>query len=314
MVLLSRGSTYSQDYIGGERENKKLFVIMIVMSMFTCLNVYVKASTDELSEYGITMISQQGEVTVFNVTEKLQADCLEEFIPKHITKYDEIQGGESTNGVIGRDDRLKVKDTSKFPYCSIGMIQVEYHFSNGKTETYSGTAWMLDNHIAITACHIVARYDEGLREAIFPSKILFAPGYSGDSGAKKIYGADLVVLNPDYLEALVKVGNTDNTAISDVKYDFALVGFKDDIGIETGHLGALSYCNKYKTYFKAGTGISTAGYPGEVLGGENDNNYMYSVGGKINKEYSGYFSLSNDASQGQSGSPVFLNNDVNYRS
>ena len=50
---------------------KKLFVIMIVMSMFTCLNVYVKASTDELSEYGITMISQQGEVTVFNVTEKL---------------------------------------------------------------------------------------------------------------------------------------------------------------------------------------------------------------------------------------------------
>lgn len=281
-------------------------LLTLVLTLFTCLDVRAEEIDGELAENGISMISQQGDITVYNTSEALKAERNEETIPAGITKFEE------TDSVIGRDDRLKVTDTSKFPYCAIGLVEVIFIYSDNSVLEGTGTAWMINEHMAITAAHMISSYDSNAQKTVYASQIKFTPGYDGGVSPRRSYFANLVVYNPSYSSLLEADGGILPVTTQKVSEDFALIGFKEDIGSKTGDFGALAMCSEYQNYFKPYTGISTAGYPGYVNNVENTNCYMYSVGGVIRENHITYFTFSNDAGKGQSGSPLFLNNSGEY--
>jgi V8-like Glu-specific endopeptidase len=190
-----------------------------------------------------------------------------------------------SNSVIGTDDRIRITDTTTYPWGSIGRLEIG--FSNGSGGHGSGV--MISPYHFLTAGHCV--YDSS--EGGWASTLKVSPG---QNDITKPYG------EANWTYARTYTGWTNSSNVGD---DWALITLDRNIGNFTGWLGY--EWNSSDSYFQNMT-VNTAGYPGDLGGGDD----MYFASGPIQKVSSSQFFYGGtmDTAPGQSGSPVWRYNST----
>jgi glutamyl endopeptidase len=77
--------------------------------------------------------------------------------------------------IIGTDDRVRVPDTTGFPYSATASLQI----IAPDGELYVGTAWFVSSHTLVTAGHCVFVHDRAGRFADWAREIRVIPGRNG---------------------------------------------------------------------------------------------------------------------------------------
>lgn len=190
--------------------------------------------------------------------------------------------GTQTESVIGQDNRVRITNTTTFPWRTITKLYVT--FPNGKTYGCSGT--LIAAKYVLTAGHCVHDPVDGG----WVKKIEVIPGLNG---TYKPYGSAFSTKVRSY---------TNWTSRRDSNYDFALVTLDRNIGNTTGWLGY--------GYYPSINGVTghIAGYPGD-----KGNVYLYYHYGPILSSTAKRVSYTIDTAGGQSGSGVYrINNGNRY--
>lgn len=152
--------------------------------------------------------------------------------------------GESRE-VVGQDNRVQVSNTTKYPYTTIGYLQME----NKKGEVWSCSAALIGPKTVLTAAHCLYNHQEpgGWRD-----KFVFWPAVNGESNVP--YGGF------DYDTAYVFqafITDYDGTYDGVWQYDVGLLTFKEPIGDSLGWLGYT-------------TGETTGDFQGNLVGYHDD--------------------------------------------
>ena len=171
---------------------------------------------------------------------------MEPYIPDNLNICN-LLGQISLNAIFGEDDRIKIDNTTVFPYCAIAYISI-----NNASER--GTAVMVDDNIAVTAAHCVVGKDN---VQVFPGRNGNSHPYGGTWATKYIWaGSDSYKGETDYED------------------DWAILVLEQDIGDDTGWFG-VSNMAEYNGYTGAGGKPATiTGYP-ISLGYEQKDNLYY---------------------------------------
>ena len=129
--------------------------------------------------------------------------------------------------VVGADERLPITNTAKYPFSTVGYLQME----NKKGEVWSCTAAMIGPKTALTAAHCLYNHAE---QGGWRDKFVFWPAVNGENNAP--FGGfdyDTVYVFQAFIT------DYDGTYDAVWQYDVGLVTFKDPIG--NSLLGWLGY-------------------------------------------------------------------------
>ena len=210
--------------------------------------------------------------------------------------YEGVEPGDKTSGysnayipeqksnnnpkksIIGTDDRFRVDDTTSFPYSAIASLRTVW--PNGVVTV--GTAWMYGPNIAMTAGHCLYANDLGG----WPTEIIIYPGRNGSS-------------MPFGETKAVKIHVPENfTKNHNMNFDWGLIELDKNIGNLTGYFGASWQLDSLNNI-----DVTISGYPGEKR------KQMWQMNGSIfdMNEYKIQYTI--DTTGGQSGSPVYLEDD-----
>lgn len=204
-------------------------------------------------------------------TESISFGVDSEYFPKNINVSEEI-GGISTFGIIGDDNRTRVKDTTKGPWCNTVRLLMKINGNN-----YVGSGFMIGPNSVATAGHCVYSKSNG-----WASSITVIPAVNGTS---KPYGTATMTSMECGGNWYKDENNQD---------DWGIIRVNKNIGKSTGWLGlrwqSASYNNQY---------LYANGYPAEYP------NYMYYGYGKVTSCSARTIVGNWDLSGGQSGGPVF---------
>ena len=185
---------------------------------------------------------------------------------------------EPKKSIIGTDDRFRVDNTTSFPYSAIASLRTVW--PNGVVTV--GTAWMYGPNVAMTAGHCIYANDLGG----WPTEIIIYPGRNGSS-------------MPFGEAKAVKIHVPENfTKNHNMNFDWGLIELDKNIGNETGYFGASWQLDSLNN-----TDVTISGYPGEK------SKQMWQMSGSIfdMNEYKIHYTI--DTTGGQSGSPVYLEDD-----
>jgi len=182
--------------------------------------------------------------------------------------------------VFGDDDRVRVGDTTSFPFSAVCKLRVSY--PSGKAAMGSGV--LVGATTVLTAGHVVYQDDDGG----WASSIEVIPGYDdGDAPYGRHYAASMMTLR-GWIE--------DETS----EYDFGALSLDEDVGAQTGYLGV-----RWRHFNSPYDGaiLNTAGYPGDLESGEA----MYFSSGPCSSATSEklFYAGTMDTAGGQSGSGVW---------
>ncbi|MDD6032891.1 MAG: trypsin-like serine protease [Oscillospiraceae bacterium] len=182
--------------------------------------------------------------------------------------------------VIDADRRTRVHSTASEPYKSTVYLRAD--FSNG---TYKiGSGFMIGPSALVTAAHCV--YESGVGRAETVSVIPAKDGPIHPYGSAR--SAEILV-SPRY------------PATGNVVEDWAVVKLRAPLGKETGWLGLRWQRASYR-----GTAVYNTGYPSAATtAGQSDNRYMFVGTGCIRESRGGILKGDWDATEGNSGGPVF---------
>lgn len=208
---------------------------------------------------------------------------------------DETSLAEEETGVIGDDDRVRVKNTFRQPYQWICKIALQ---KNGKDADY-GTGFLITDRHVLTAAHVV-------HEALDPS--------SGLSVNVKIafnWDTDL----GDYAVDKIQIPARYKSNVTPSTFDYALLTLSDAAGskklkkLKGQTLGHFARASVAAADIQGATG-DTAGYPTEK---DKLARKMYHASGRLRfagdrpVEGAPLLQYAGDVTKGQSGSPVWLN-------
>lgn len=189
---------------------------------------------------------------------------------------------------MGSDDRVKVTDTTQGPYCS--TVQVYSVFPNGYVGTGSG--FVIGPSAVATAAHCVYNKDCGglaTSVEIIPAK----------NGSLHPYGSTTV----GSTQLVVSLRYQESSMSSD--HDWAVVELAEPLGERTGWLG-LKYPNSISDSY-CGTFVYNTGYPSPgTTSGQSRDRHMFVGTGSVIDSYTYTFCGDWDASEGNSGGPVFI--------
>lgn len=205
-----------------------------------------------------------------------------------------VGGGDSANGIIGSDDRTKVTNTKIMPYSAI--VFLEMTFPSEPKATYSQTAFLISENIALTAAHGLYRTNEETRIREWATSVKAIPGKYGKTFFKNPYGSceatELVVPVPYYENA-------------DKNYDWGIIRLDEEIGTKTGYFGY-----QFIPHSMVGMNITITGYP---YGVDEDKWYsqwtqsgeiiIYDENAGFDRDYVIDYLI--DTEEGQSGSPIY---------
>lgn len=168
-------------------------------------------------------------------TESISFGVDSEYFPKNINVSEEI-GGISTFGIIGDDNRTRVKDTTKGPWCNTVRLLMKINGNN-----YVGSGFMIGPNSVATAGHCVYSKSNG-----WASSITVIPAVNGTS---KPYGTATMTSMECGGNWYKDENNQD---------DWGIIRVNKNIGKSTGWLGlrwqSASYNNQY---------LYANGYPAE---------------------------------------------------
>ncbi|MBQ3566449.1 MAG: trypsin-like peptidase domain-containing protein [Oscillospiraceae bacterium] len=194
----------------------------------------------------------------------------------------------NSRGVIGVDDRYRANGTE----CT-GIVRL-VTTCNGVN--YLGTGFIVGDHQIVTNAHCV------YKDNLWPSDIkINLYNESGQMTNKELH----------WVEAHIPSNYTNGSVI----YDYALITVKEDLSEYNCVYFSIGNSYNLTTNDYASVPLYLTGCPGTVHGisnknpdNINDNNifYLYSAEGRIlSSNYSYMLSCNIDASNGQSGSPIY---------
>ncbi|HYE72660.1 MAG TPA: trypsin-like serine protease, partial [Blastocatellia bacterium] len=181
----------------------------------------------------------------------------------------------STESVIGSDGRIKITNTTSYPWRAITKLYMK--FPNGLTYSCSGT--LINAKYVLTAGHCIHSKSDGG----WATSVTVIPGLNG---SYKPYGQT----HATYLRSY-----TGWTVSESSNHDFGLITLAAPLGSSTGWLGLKAYSSV------DGLTSNIAGYPGDKDSGLG----LYYHWGPINSSnaYRVFYQI--DTYSGQSGSGVY---------
>lgn len=177
------------------------------------------------------------------------------------------------------DSRIKINDTSIFPYSACVDIICKYYFQNGTVYNVCGSGNVIGDYTILTAAHVVYNKTNG-----WPDEIIIKPSYNGvNYDTTYTYMVDKIIIYPRY-----------DMEIQDEPYDIALLRLNAPVGEVTGTFG-YSVAN-----VSAGDRLTITGYPID-----KEDKGLYSASGPVTDIISNVLFYDIDTSHGQSGSGVY---------
>lgn len=191
--------------------------------------------------------------------------------------------------VIHTDDRIRILDPETLPWRMICSLEIEGTLGGG-----IGTGWFAGPKTIITAGHCVFHPNLGG----WAKEIKIAPGRYGSEfpfPKASTVTKPLVARRFDSIKGWIEDLNTD--------FDFAVIHLEDPVGSETGWF---SIASEDDTTIK-GLLVNVAGYPGDREFGR----FQYFASSKIDKVLTSRFFYEADTYGGQSGGPVWFQDNTN---
>lgn len=189
----------------------------------------------------------------------------------------------SPNIIIGNDDRVKVDDTTQFPWSTVVHIH-----GNFGAYTFDCSGWMLGISAVATAGHCL--YDWGGTN-LFATNVVVIPAQNTDAAVTEPFGR----YDGDRMWIINHWQNDGNPA-----YDYGILTLKCRVGERTGNLGFM-----VTTSGISGTLVNLTGYPGDKGG-----TTMWFGLGYITNVLAHQILYNNDAEGSQSGGPVWPPNSI----
>ncbi|MCD7713013.1 MAG: serine protease [Firmicutes bacterium] len=235
-------------------------------------------STEEYSTYTLTE-----EYTVDQTWDLLDSDLVDQMTVSQntidssvITSFGDVSG---TLGVIGTDTRFYTYPYSN-PYCAVAYLTCG---------DYRGTAYIVSEHVMITAAHCVADDETG---RVYGNVYVYFGLYSSSLSSASYTKVQASVTS--YPTAYFGDNGGANS-----KYDYCILTFEDAI-----------VCDYYFNCIKSGN-VSTdetiyvTGYPKYHTSSSTIIYYQMTSSGAISSRSSYMVYYSNDTSKGMSGGPIY---------
>lgn len=261
------------------------------------------ATTLAVNLVGTVVLAKETRTPETSFTEENHEETTQMFIP--LQEPDEIdldtlnddslgdidgEGGISTLGIIGDDDRYKVQNPYDTPNLQTVLIYATYSDpTTGKDLYYSGTGSLVGEKTVLTAAHMLYMAKYGYVKAI---RIYI--GYTGTSYLASYAGETAIIL-PGYKKHKDDVTDVTITPQGD---DIGLVTLKSKVDSKYGYVRATSAVNK-------GDWFTSYGYPVDKNLPYKPNIYQWGVNGQVVSTSDPYYKISADVLGGQSGSPLF---------
>ncbi|HFK1809984.1 TPA: serine protease [Bacillus cereus] len=184
-----------------------------------------------------------------------------------------------TYSVIGIDDRIRVNDTTSYPYSAVVHIATQYNSG----EIYGCTGALISKDTVLTAGHCIYNKEIGG----WATNVIVTPGCNGGQAPYLPYkGTKLYSVS----------GWTDN---ENSNYDYGTIKLNGSPGDYTGWFGYRT------TYVESPKGLLAVipGYPADKIG--NERYTMWRDYGPIEDVNPSRLTYKIDTYEGQSGSPVY---------
>jgi glutamyl endopeptidase len=208
------------------------------------------------------------------------------YLPPIIPSLVRVDSGANTvspNIIIGSDDRVKIDNTTQFPWSTIVHIQ-----GNFGSNTFNCTGWMLGISAVATAAHCL--YDYGGTN-LFATNVVVIPAQNTDATVPEPFGQ----CNGDYIWIINQWQIN-----GDAAYDYGALTLKCRVGEQTGNLGFMMTTNAI-----SGTLVNLTGYPYDKGG-----TTMWFGLGYVTNALAYQLLYDNDAEGSQSGAPVWPPNSI----
>ena len=201
------------------------------------------------------------------------------------TIEDESSDLAMPSNIIGSDNRQLVDDTSLFPYSAICYVRIYFA---GKSNPDRGTGFLIGPNTLLTAGHnLIYEANKAL-----PEKIEIYPGGHENANGEITSPYEMIEVETCYIQKEYYDNETRDN-------DWGLCVLESNIGYQTSWLDLSVVSNSM-----LGEEICVAGFPLDL--GRN----MYRSAGTITSIAEHRFYYNADTEGGNSGSPVYLNNNV----
>lgn len=266
-------------------------VVVFVLTIAGVMSITAMAGTSKPAQPRLPetyAVSNYGDILDFEALARSspqvdEAVTAAHFLPPAIpsaTRIDATASAVTPGSAIDSADRVKVNNTTQFPWSTIVHIQGKFG-----TNTFNCTGWMLGVSTVATAAHCL--YDYG-RTNLFATEVIVVPAQNTSSANSEPFGrcagGTSWIVN-HWQES----GNP--------AYDYGVLTLKCRIGEQTGSLGF-----SLTTRGISGTLVNLTGYPFDKGG------TMWFDLGYITDVLTYQFFYSNATEAARSGAPVWLPN------
>ena len=189
------------------------------------------------------------------------------------------ENGISPNSIIGPDERVRVPNTSVYPYSAIVELIVEFPYATAQC-----SGWMIGANQVATAGHC-------LNYAGLGGWATAITAYPGRDGTNAPFGS-VAAANWSVPNRWVKRQNPG--------VDYGVIQLTSSIGNTVGFFG---YQYNDRDGFFVGRRVTVSGYPGDKVGAEA--NTQWKMQGSIDRATERRLFYEIDTYGGQSGSPMY---------